>query len=69
MADTILCTVCNSNQSIDLHHIEHRMKNNPKLNEVNNIIALCRHHHEQAHAGILDKEYLKQLQKRVMENK
>jgi len=61
-ADIILCEVCQSNQSIDLHHIIPRSKFGSKTKDIQdnieNLIALCRHHHEQAHANILTKEYL-----------
>ncbi len=39
--ETIMCELCGSNQSINIHHIQHRQKNNPALDEANNLIALC----------------------------
>lgn len=39
--ETIMCELCGSNQSINIHHIQHRQKNNPALDEASNLIALC----------------------------
>jgi len=56
--DIILCEVCDS-KSVDLHHIERRRKGSKKLDEVENIIALCRDCHNKAHSGKLNKELLR----------
>lgn len=37
----ILCELCGSSNSINIHHIQHRQKNNPLLDEPSNLIALC----------------------------
>jgi len=48
-----------------LHHITPRSKfgskEKAKQDNIENLIALCRFHHEQAHANILTKEYLTDL--------
>ena len=49
-ADTTLCQNCGK-QATDIHHIEHRQKNNPKLDEANNLIALCRDCHAWVHSN------------------
>ena len=57
--DIILCELCGK-KAHDLHHIEIKgmggqKKKQKELDDVNNIIALCRTHHEMAHNGELDK--------------
>jgi len=63
-ADTILCQVCQS-VAIDVHHLIPRSKFGSKRkheqDSIENLIALCRTCHEKAHAGILTKEYLKEI--------
>jgi hypothetical protein len=49
--DYIRCEMCPS-EAVDLHHIERRMKGVKKLDEVGNIIALCRSCHEKAHSNV-----------------
>lgn len=58
----IPCEVCDA-ESVDLHHIENRMKGVKRLDEHENIIALCRCCHEKAHSGILTKDELRQIHK------
>lgn len=58
------CKVC-WNMRVDIHHIEYRSHFGKKTkhlqDDISNLIALCRIHHEQAHSNILTKEYLKWL--------
>lgn len=35
------CERCGSYNNINIHHIINRQKNNPKLDEASNLIALC----------------------------
>jgi len=62
IADRIGCEVCSSYHSVDIHHITPRSKFGSKTKDIQdnieNLIALCWHHHEHAHANILTKEYL-----------
>jgi len=64
-ADKIYCEVCNSNQSIDLHHIIPRSKFGSKTKDIQdnieNLIALCRDCHNKAHNGQFTKSYLTDL--------
>jgi 5-methylcytosine-specific restriction endonuclease McrA len=62
----ILCEVCNS-PAVDIHHIEGRMKHNPELNKVENLIGLCRACHSAAHASKLTKEYLQDIHETNMD--
>lgn len=68
----IPCSICQS-EAVDLHHIEPKSKFGSKRkgeqDKVENLIALCRFHHEQAHANILTKLYLKELQKEIINEK
>ena len=53
--DFIQCNVCGS-EARDIHHIT--FKSQGGSDEVDNLIALCREHHEDAHDNLLTKEYL-----------
>ena len=65
ISDRIGCEVCNSFNSVDCHHIQPRSKfgskEKAKQDNIENLIALCRDCHNQAHANILTKEYLTDL--------
>ncbi len=56
--DFVACRVCGL-QAVDIHHITYKSQGGS--DEVKNLIALCRVHHEQAHDKILSKEYLYEL--------
>ncbi len=68
--DWIPCSVCNQ-ESVDLHHIEPRSKFGSKRKDeqdkVENLVALCRSCHDKAHANILTKDYLKELQQKLID--
>lgn len=49
-ADIPLCQLCGK-QATDIHHIEHRQKNNPELDKAENLIALCRECHIWVHSN------------------
>ena len=48
--DIILCEICGQ-QAVDIHHKIHRSQGG--TDEVDNLIALCRKDHEDAHSGKL----------------
>lgn len=58
--DIILCEVCFS-QAVDLHHIIYKSQGGS--DNVDNIIALCRTCHEQAHSNELSVDYLQAIHK------
>jgi len=50
--DFIKCEVC-GNKSVDIHHIYGRT--GPQSDDIDNLIALCRKCHNDAHSGELSK--------------
>lgn len=64
-----LCAVCLDNgiynyRNLEVHHIE-KIRVEPSLLLVDsNLICLCREHHRLADAGMIDKDYLRELAKR-----
>lgn len=51
--DFIRCEVCH-NKAVDIHHINGRW-NKEDSNKIENLIALCRRCHEDAHNAVLSK--------------
>lgn len=46
----IMCELCGNNTvAVEIHHINHRQKNNPELDEAHNLLALCRRCHVYVH--------------------
>ena len=58
--DTVFCEVCGA-VAVDIHHIDY--KSHGGTDDSENLIALCRHCHEQAHESKLSKEYLRRCKK------
>lgn len=59
--DFISCEVCGA-PAVDIHHIESRgMGGAPHKNTADNLVALCRKDHEEAHAGGIHKDTLKAM--------
>jgi len=57
--DIILCENC-GRKSVDIHHIQPKGMGGSKTKDtIENLIALCRNCHNQAHEGILSKQYLR----------
>jgi len=57
----IPCNVCGK-ESVDIHHIEPKgMGGRAGMDRIDNLIALCRKCHEDAHRSKLEREYLKRL--------
>ncbi len=59
--DFVSCEHCGA-KAVDIHHIFPRSyfgsKTKDQQDDVKNLIALCRTCHEEAHANILDRQYL-----------
>ena len=56
--DVILCEVCGA-RSVDIHHIDPKKMGGSKTKDyIENLIALCRNCHNDAHSGILSKKEL-----------
>ena len=51
--DRIDCEIC-GNKAVDIHHINGRW-NKDNCDDIENLIALCRRCHEDAHNGVLSK--------------
>jgi 5-methylcytosine-specific restriction endonuclease McrA len=58
------CERCN-NTGVDIHHVYGRGK---LLNEITNLICLCRNCHNLAHAEKITKEQLKEIHLNFMKN-
>jgi 5-methylcytosine-specific restriction endonuclease McrA len=59
----ITCVNC-GNHAVDIHHIQPKgMGGCGGRDGIDNLIALCRICHEEAHASILSKDYLRSLLK------
>ena len=57
----IPCAVCGQ-ESVDIHHIEPKGIGGRKgMDRIDNLIALCRKCHEDAHRSKLERQYLKRL--------
>lgn len=56
----IPCEVCNKT-AVDIHHIEARSKHKELLNDINNLMALCRDCHIKYGDKKQYKEYLKNV--------
>jgi len=57
----IACEVCGS-VAVDIHHIVYRSQLGK--NNIENLMALCRDHHNAAHSGKLTKEYLTKIHRK-----
>jgi len=56
--DVIICEMCPC-AAVDIHHIIYKSQGGS--DEFENLIALCRKHHDQAHDRIIEKEELFEL--------
>ena len=67
--DVILCEVCNA-PAVDFHHIERRGMGggHKRLDEINNIMALCRGCNMEMGDRIEYKKALRDTHKRVMDS-
>jgi len=55
IADVIYCELC-GNPAVDIHHIIYKSQGG--TDDVENLIALCRHCHDNAHDSLMDKKLL-----------
>ena len=58
--DVILCEICGL-RAVDIHHIETRKRRSDLINEINNLMALCRVCHVQYGDKKQFKEYLNEI--------
>lgn len=56
--DFVPCEVCGS-QAADVHHINYKSRGGD--NNITNLMALCRHHHNLAHAEVLSEDHLQEI--------
>ena len=54
----IPCEVCGS-PSADIHHINYRSRGG--TNDITNLMALCRYHHDMAHEEVLSEDQLQEI--------
>lgn len=66
LEDFIPCEICNS-KAVDIHHIEARSKHKNLLNNIDNLMALCRNCHIKFGDKKQYKDMLKREHKRVIE--
>lgn len=66
VADFIPCEIC-GNKAVDIHHIEARSKRKDLLDNVNNLMALCRKCHDTYGDKVKFKEFLKQIHAKKIE--
>lgn len=59
--DVIKCEYCNLEPAVDIHHIEAKGMGGSKTKDtIDNLIALCRGCHNDAHSKVIKKSHLKQ---------
>jgi 5-methylcytosine-specific restriction endonuclease McrA len=67
----IPCELCDSYDSVEIHHVEPRSSFGSTKKEeqdaVTNLIALCRKHHDAAHGSL--SRYFKTLFKQIIANR
>lgn len=72
--DKFLCVYCLKHDKrintsgIEVHHIVPIESDSDKAYDSDNLISLCREHHEQAEKGLIDKSTLEALAKQQEEN-
>ena len=65
--DFMPCEVCES-RAVDVHHIDNKGMGGSKLKDyIENLIGLCRTHHDQAHAEIITKSELSEIHLKFMQ--
>ncbi len=65
-SDFIPCEVC-ERKAVDIHHIQARSGNIKLLNDITNLMALCREHHVEYGDKKQHKEFLQKLHNQKLE--
>ena len=69
--NTIYCEICGA-VAVDIHHIDPKGMGGSKIKDIpENLIAVCRKHHLQAHGQIqpkISKEELREYSKYIQQN-
>lgn len=65
-ADWIGCEVCEKEKATEIHHIIPRSKAPEMLNEITNIMAICRSCHDQFGSKVEFYDYLQEIHDRVI---
>ena len=68
IADFIPCECCGG-KAVDIHHIEARSKRKDLLNDIINLMALCRLCHIKYGDKIAFKDFLQEIHNKKIENK
>jgi len=63
--DVIPCEICKS-RSVDIHHVKYKSRGGQ--DDIGNLMALCRKHHNQAHNEILKENELKEIHYKFLEH-
>ena len=63
--DFIPCEICKS-RSTDIHHVKYKSRGGQ--DDIGNLMALCRKHHNQAHNEILKENELREIHYKFLEN-
>lgn len=58
------CEICNS-PAADVHHIQYRSRGGG--DNIENLMALCRYHHDKAHREELSEAYLQKMHQRFID--
>ena len=56
--DYVPCEICHS-PGVDIHHINYKSRGG--VDEIKNLMALCRYHHDLAHEEVLSQEHLQEI--------
>ena len=67
-ADFVPCECC-GNKAVDIHHIEARSKRKDLENDITNLMALCRQHHERYGDKIAFKHELQKIHNNLLNKK
>ena len=63
--DHVPCEVCGS-PGVDIHHINYRSRGG--ADDIENLMALCRYHHDLAHSEVLTSDHLQSIHDNFIES-